>query len=79
MEKIKENAYNEWFTMIEQSWTWAKLTDEERGKFRESMDSWCNYRGLLRGTWKQRWEILNQMYHIYLEGLGYEHGKFRGN
>lgn len=78
MEKIKENAYNEWFEMIEKSWTWDRLTDEERGKFRENMDSWCVARGLLKGTWMQRWEILNQMYHIYLEGLGYDSPNWRG-
>lgn len=77
--KVKENAYSDWFEMIFESWTWEKLTESEREKFIDEMDSWCNYRGLLIGTYKQRWEILSELYHIYLEGIGYNSFNWREN
>ena len=77
--KAKENAYADWFEMIFNSWTWEKLTDDERAVFVDQMDSWCNYRGLLIGTYKQRWEILNEMYHVYLLGVGYKPIGWREN
>jgi hypothetical protein len=77
--KVKENAYSDWFDMIFKSWTWEKLTDNERTVFVDQMDSWCNCRGLLIGTYKQRWEILNEMYHIYLLGVGYDSPNWRDN
>lgn len=79
MNKAKENAYNDWFEMIFKSWTWDRLTDDERSVFVEQMDSWCNYRKLLIGTYKQRWEILNELYHIYLVGIGYNSFNWREN
>ena len=72
MNKPKENAYSDWFDMIFKSWTWDRLTEKERAVFVDQMDSWCNHRGLLIGTYKQRWEILNELYHIYLTGIGYD-------
>lgn len=72
MNKVKENAFKDWFDMIVQSWTWNKLTESERNIFTEQMDSWCNIRGLLSGTYKQRWEILQEMYYVYLLGVGYK-------
>ena len=77
--KIKENAYTDWFEMIFNSWTWERLTDDEKTTFTNRMDGWCNYRGLLIGTYKQRWEILNEMYNIYLLGIGYNSSNWREN
>ena len=77
--KAKENAYTDWFEMIFNSWTWERLTDDERAAFVDQMDSWCNYRGLLIGTYRQRWEILCEMYHVYLLGIGYKPIGWREN
>ena len=48
--KAKENAYTDWLETTFNSWTWERLTDDERKTFVDQMDSWCNYRGLLIGT-----------------------------
>ena len=77
--KAKENAYTDWFEMIFNSWTWGKLTDDERTAFVDQMDSWCNWRGLLIGTYTQRCEILNEMYYMYLLGIGYKPSGWREN
>lgn len=77
--KAKENAYTDWFEMIFNSCTWGKLTDDERAAFVDQMDSWCNCRGLLIGTYKQRCEILNEMYYMYLLGIGYKPSGWREN
>ena len=77
--KMKENAYTDWFEMIFNSWTWVRLTDDEKTTFTNQMDGWCNYRGLLIGTYKQRWEILNELYYMYLLGIGYKPIGWREN
>ena len=77
--KAKENAYADWFEMTFNSWTWEKLTDDEKTTFTNQMDFWCNHRGLLTGTYKQRWEILNEMYYMYLLGVGYKPIGWREN
>ena len=77
--KAKENAYTDWFEMTFNSWTWERLTDDEKTTFTNQMDFWCNHRGLLVGTYKQRWEILNEMYYMYLLGVGYKPIGWREN
>ena len=77
--KAKENAYTDWFEIIFNSWTWKRLTDDEKTTFTNQMDSWCNYRELLIGTYKQRWEILNELYYMYLLGIGYKPIGWRKN
>lgn len=77
--KAKENAYADWFEMTFNSWTWEKLTDDEKTTFTNQMDFWCNRSGLLVGTYKQRWEILNEMYYMYLLGVGYKPIGWREN
>lgn len=77
--KAKENAYTDWFEMTFNSWTWGKLTDNEKTTFTNRMDDWCNNRGLLVGTYQHRWEILNELYYMYLLGIGYKPIGWREN
>lgn len=77
--KAKENAYTDWFEMIFKSWTWERLTDDEKTVFTERTNYWCNDRGLLVGTYHHRWEVLNEMYYMYLLGIGYEPIGWREN
>ena len=74
MEKNKDIAYQDWINMIQQSWTWERLTEDERTKFLEQLDNRCvrAYRSILKGTYSQRYDILNAMYSFYLDGLGYK-------
>lgn len=77
--KAKENAYTDWFEMIFNSWTWERLTDNERTVFTDRMDFWCNRSGNFVGTYKHRWDVLNEMYYMYLLGIGYEPMGWREN
>lgn len=76
MEKVKENALNDFMNMIRQSWTWARLTDEERGKFIDYTHG-CRGSAVIRGTYKQRWDAMNALYGMFLEGLGYRWSGWR--
>jgi hypothetical protein len=67
----KQNTINEYMAMINQSWTWARLTKEEKDKFVN-----CLYEDrfitTINGTKKQRWAILNNYYCMFLKGVGYK-------
>ena len=54
-------------TVTIHSWTWKRLTKEERYKFL-NLPVWKH----IKGTKKQRLEIFNSIYHAFLVGLGYK-------
>lgn len=66
MTKNKENALIDFMNMIVDSWTWARMTHEERQR---CTDGLC--RAHLNGTWLQRWQTLNDLYYSFLLGLNY--------
>ena len=66
-EQISENNF---INMIKQSWTYAKLTEEEKNRILKVLYLTQAER-CLKGTYKQRWEILQAIYGAYLFGLGY--------
>jgi hypothetical protein len=66
----KEKALDNFIDMIEQSWTFDKMTKEERQRFSDLFHH-TRTLGILKGTYKQRWEILQSIYFAYLMGLGY--------
>ena len=76
MNKNKENAQTDWTDMIVKSWTWEKLTREERNKFGDELNKETTKR-IISGTYRQRWEILNALYSMFLEGCGYNGGNWR--
>lgn len=76
MNKNKENAQADWADMIVKSWTWAKLTNDERNKFGGELNKETTKK-VISGTYKQRWEILNALYSMFLEGCGYDGGNWR--
>ena len=78
MNKNKENAQADWTDMIVKSWTWAKLTNDERNKFGDELNKEATKR-IISGTYKQRWEILNALYSMFLKGCGYNGGNWREN
>jgi len=63
--KNKENAVSDFLDMIRLSWTWEKLTNDEQTQF-------VNIIPELSGTYLQRYDTLQFMYHAYLAGLGYK-------
>lgn len=68
----KEQALEKFMEMIKQSWTWERLTKEEIERFYECID-----RSILFGTFKQRWQHLNDIYFSFLMGLGYSWNNWR--
>ena len=76
MNKNKENAQTDWTDMIVKSWTWEKLTREERKKFGDELNKETTKK-IISGTYRQRWEILNALYSMFLEGCGYNGGTWR--
>jgi hypothetical protein len=69
--KDKEQAKFDYLKMIGQSWTWAKITAEEKAKFLEILEHPCSG-AVIKGNYDQRWEACEALYHTYLEGLGYD-------
>ena len=72
----KENTIIEFKKMIEASWTYAKMTDEEKEKWARVLESAPIY-DAVKGTWGQRWNILNGIYHAFLVGIGYTDWQWR--
>ena len=54
-------------TVTIHSWTWERLTEEERYRFL-NLPVWKH----IKGTKKQRLEIFHAIYHAFLVGLGYD-------
>lgn len=71
----KEHTAREWLAMTMNSWTWARLTEEEKDLFMD--DILIAYSGIIKGTTTQRWRILNALYSTFLCGLGYRGGEWR--
>lgn len=69
--KNKENAIKDYMEMIEQSWTWERLTEDEQNRFFETINSTCAT-DAIKGDYKQRWGILNAMYRAYIMALDYK-------
>ncbi len=67
----RENAKRDWLDMIYKSWTWALLTAKERALFEDRLLQVENQERI-RGTYTQRWDYLNDLYMIYLDGIGRE-------
>lgn len=63
----KENAvYNYFNTVIVKSWTWERLTDDEKERFKTCIDF-----SRIKGNQLQRVEVLNMVYSAFLHGVGY--------
>lgn len=67
MTKTKENAISDFMDMISHSWTWNRLTEDEKKRFSNIL-----YSIEVKGTYPQRWEALNNYYGFFLEGIGYK-------
>lgn len=63
----KENAvYNYFNTVIVKSWTWERLTDDEKERFKTCIDF-----SRIKGNQRQRVEVLNMVYSAFLHCVGY--------
>ena len=76
MTKNKLDAQADWTSMIIKSWTWERLTTIEKNRFGDEVSKETTQK-IISGTYKQRWEILNALYSMFLEGCGYNSSNWR--
>lgn len=69
MGQEKENAYSDFFYTVTLSWTWGRLTVEERDRFTSAMKTRARD---IKGSYLQRRNAYSACYEMFLEGLGYE-------
>lgn len=63
---------DEFYEGLKKSWTWRRLTEDEKKKFNE-----LHVLDKLKGTNNQRIDSLNLIYHAFLLGLGYDNPNWR--
>lgn len=67
----KEIARDCFVEMIMKSWTFDKMTENERQRIIDLIYSKIT-EDCLKGTYKQRWAILQAIYNSFLMGLDYK-------
>ena len=76
MENKKENALVNFKEMIYQSWTYQRLTKEEQEQLERTFEH-IAIKQVIKGTYNQRWETLQAIYHAFLLGVGYNSYNWR--
>ena len=66
-DALEDVVYNYFENVISKSWTWQRLTDDERKRFESCIDF-----SKIKGTARQRVEMLNMVYAAFLQGVGYK-------
>ena len=66
-DETKNAVYNYFNTVIVNSWTWERLTDDEKERFKTCIDF-----SRIGGSQQQRVKVLNMVYSAFLHGVGYE-------
>lgn len=72
MERIKENAIVLFDNMIKKSWTYKRLTKEEKESWYYTLND-VKTLNVLKGTFNQRWNVLQAIYGAFLNALGYNY------
>ena len=70
MNKPKEKAFPDFMEMTRQSWTYQRMTEEEKRRCEEALTS--KQAKEIRGTYIQRWYSYNAVYRAYLIGISYD-------
>lgn len=70
-ERNKDRAVRDWLEMIVKSWTWDRLTPEERTEFLNIVNRESSLK-TITGTYRHRWEVIDLIYYAYLVGIGYK-------
>lgn len=69
--KNKENALQDFLKMIKSSWTYDRLTENEKKRLLEFYTN-ININDKLKGTYENRWQTLYMTYHAFLIALDYQ-------
>ena len=70
MDRKKEHATHYFMRMIYSSWTYDRMTESERGRLESAID-WADRQGMVKGTFDNRWKVLQAIYNAFLQGIGY--------
>ena len=76
LPRTKENALLRYCSMICRSWTFERMTHEEKERCISALLK-VEQVNALRGDFKARWRILQAVYNAFLSGLGYDGHKWR--
>lgn len=76
--KNKDFVFTDYLEMIKKSWTYARMTKEEREKIQEILTS-GRIKEDIKGTYQQRRQALNSLYYAFLIGIGYDNTDWRGD
>ena len=69
MNKPKENALSDFMEMTRQSWTYERMTWEEKSRCEKALRSASSLG--IQGSYSQRYGALNGVYYGFLLGIGY--------
>lgn len=69
-EEITKNVYDFLDNTIYKSWTWEKLTPNEKNKFNNAVEFLLDQK-IVIGTKLQQESIIQGVYHAFLAGVGY--------
>lgn len=65
-----DNLLNEFLKMIRNSWTYDKMTPEEKQRCIDALAE-VYQMGFVKGAVKARWEQMNAHYRVFLKAIGY--------
>lgn len=75
-EKKKEKALDDFIEMIQDSWTYGKMTGWEKDRLQEVFNHTIIEKAL-KGSYAKRWQILQAIYFTYLQAIGYDNFNWR--
>lgn len=76
LPRDKDNAFLHGLSMFCRSWTFGRMTDDERERCINSF-LFANDQGMIKGTFTDRVQIMNAIYHAFLQGIGYNNFNWR--
>ena len=72
MTMNKDDALKNFVVMISQSWTFMRMTEEEKQKCMDLFLNSVHAEKAITGNYKQRFETMHAIYNAYLIGIGYD-------
>ena len=75
MNKPKEKAFPDFLEMTRHSWTYDRMTDDEKTRCEKALRSAASLD--IQGSYNQRYNALNGVYYAFLLGIGYSGALWR--
>lgn len=73
----KEAALDDFIDVIMRSWTWGRMTGEERERFIDALERADRIHKVITGSYQKRRETCQALYNAFLLALGYSGGFWR--